>query len=172
MESSCLVLFDKHRVEVSVPNEGQFEDTRLEVFVGDGALLEDGKNAGSCFLESSIALFLCCAREVPGWREGDFCLSSFGFAVFSLCGGTNGILLIDRLFFDVAEFEDAFRTSSCVDEVKVRAIVKRLEHAGRRDVRICTRSAELFFVQVDAGLLSVGGVTDASPLLGSEELIE
>ena len=119
----------EHGVEVCVPDEGYFQDARLEAFVGDGSLLEEGEESDPCFLEAFCSFCLRAGGEFFGRREAEFCLSGVLFSVFSLCGCSYGVLFSGGLFFDVAELEDSFGVSCGVHEVEVCAVVAWFEDA-------------------------------------------
>ncbi len=144
----------------------------MEVLVADGSFLEDSEEPGVCLLEPLCAFCLDGVREVPGRFEHHFCLSGALFAVFSLRGFTDRVLLLDGLFFDVAEFQDAFGVSRCVHEVEVCAITEGLEDARGRDVREPARCAELLFVEVDACGFAVGRRADVSPVRRAEDAVQ
>ena len=121
----------EHGVEVGVPDEGEFEDAWLELFVAYRSLSENSVEEFLRFLEASGPFVLRRGGEVAGWREHELGLAGGGFAVFSLRGGAYGVLFIDSFFLDASEFDDAFWVPGCVDEVEVGAVAARFEDARR-----------------------------------------
>jgi hypothetical protein len=150
-------------VQVGLPEERQLQEEGKHVLVPARPMLENIDKACPGILALCCSLILDRRGERTGVAERELSLARPLFTVFALGSGPHLLLCGHEAFFHLTELLYALGASGRVDEVKVRALMERLENLRGCHVGKVTSGSYLFRVEVDDGCFTVGTVAQVSP---------